>query len=102
MMGGVSDDLTATRPEGDGNAAAPVTSDQLPAMDAELDGYAWLPRMLAKARATAAGTARGVQLGRPVDHSLLARLDVSPELVRELVQRHADDAGVLAELRAHG
>jgi quercetin dioxygenase-like cupin family protein len=90
MLGGMSEDLT------------PVTSDQLPAMDAELDGYAWLPRMLAKARATAAGTARGFRFGCPVDHTLMARLDVSPELVRELVQRHADDAGVVAELRAHG
>jgi quercetin dioxygenase-like cupin family protein len=79
-----------------------VTSDRLPGMDAELEGYAWLPRMLAKARATRAGTARGFEFGCPVDHTLMARLGVSPELVSDLVRRYDDDADVLAQLRAHG
>jgi quercetin dioxygenase-like cupin family protein len=79
-----------------------VTSDQLPAMDAELEGYPWLPRMLAKARATLAGTASGFLFGCPVDHTLMARLGVSPELILDLVRRHRDDAQVLAALRAHG
>ena len=79
-----------------------TTPDQLPAMDAELEGYAWLPRMLAKARATADGTASGFEFGCPVDHTLMARLGVAPTLVLDLVQRHAADADVLAALRAHG
>jgi quercetin dioxygenase-like cupin family protein len=58
--------------------------------------------MLAKARATLAGSASGFQFGCPVDHSLMARLGVSPELILELVGRHPDDADVLAALRAHG
>src|SRR5205823_5660647 len=36
-------------------------------LDAELEGYAWLPRMLDKARATLAGTAGEYQFGCPVD-----------------------------------
>ena len=83
-------------------SAATVTAGQLPAMDAELEGYPWLPRMLAKARATLAGTASGFEFGCPVDHTLMARLGISPELVLDLVRQHADDAGVLAALRAHG
>jgi quercetin dioxygenase-like cupin family protein len=79
-----------------------VTSDQLPPMEAELEGYAWLPRMLAKARATLAGTASGFMFGCPVDHTLMARLGVSPELVLELVGRYDRDADVLEALRAHG
>jgi len=71
-------------------------------LDAELEGYAWLPRMLDKARATVAGTAGSYQFGCPVDHTCMARLGVSPELVLDLVTRHADDRAVLDALRAHG
>jgi quercetin dioxygenase-like cupin family protein len=71
-------------------------------LDAELEGYAWLPRMLDKARATLAGTAGSYQFGCPVDHTCMARLGVSPELVLDLVTRHADDRAVLDALRAHG
>lgn len=71
-------------------------------LDAELDGYAWLPRMLDKARATLAGTAGSYQFGCPVDHTCMARLGVSPELVLDLVTRHAGDRAVLDALRAHG
>jgi quercetin dioxygenase-like cupin family protein len=71
-------------------------------MDAELEGYAWLPRMLDKARAHVAGTSGAYQFGCPVDHTCLAHLGISPELVLDLVAPHPDDAGVLAALRAHG
>ena len=71
-------------------------------LDAELEGYAWLPRMLDKARATLAGKAGRYQFGCPVDHTCLARLGVTPELVLDLVARHADDRAVLGALRAHG
>jgi quercetin dioxygenase-like cupin family protein len=92
----VENDSTIDRP------GTPVTSQRLPPMDAELEGYAWLPRMLAKARATLAGTASGFQFGCPVDHTLMARLGVSPALVLDLVRQHPGDADVLAALRAHG
>jgi quercetin dioxygenase-like cupin family protein len=68
----------------------------------ELDGYAHLPRLLDKARATLAGTAGRFQFGCPVDHTCMARLGVAPELVLELAGRFADDRDVLAALREHG
>lgn len=80
-------DLTAHEPHG---------------LDAELEGYAWLPRMLDKARATLAGTAGRYLFGCPVDHTCLARLAVTPGLVLDLAARHADDHAVLDALRTHG
>jgi quercetin dioxygenase-like cupin family protein len=69
---------------------------------AELEGYAWLPRMLDTARATLAGTAGQYLFGCPVDHTCLARLGVSPDLLLELAGTHGDDQAVLEALRAHG
>jgi len=80
-------DLTARAPRG---------------LDAELEGYAWLPRMLDKARATLTGTAANYPFGCPVDHTCMARLGIAPELVVDLAARHTDDHAVLHALRAHG
>jgi quercetin dioxygenase-like cupin family protein len=71
-------------------------------LDSELDGYAWIPRMLDKARATLAGTNGRYMFGCPVDHTCMARLGVNPDLVLELAGRYADDHDVLDELRRHG
>jgi quercetin dioxygenase-like cupin family protein len=84
------------------DAAKDLTVQEPCGLDAELEGYAWLPRMLDKARATLAGTAGRYQFGCPVDHTCLARLGVAPELVLDLAARHADDNAVLDALRAHG
>jgi quercetin dioxygenase-like cupin family protein len=84
------------------DAAKDLTTQEPRGLDAELEGYAWLPRMLDKARATLAGTAGRYQFGCPVDHTCLARLGITPELVLELASRHADDHAVLEALRAHG
>lgn len=70
--------------------------------DSVLDGYAYIPRLLDKARATIAGTNGTYLFGCPVDHTCLARLNVSPELVRELAERYDDDRDVLAALEEHG
>lgn len=70
--------------------------------DAELEGYAWLPRMLDKARAARAGTAGDHLFGCPVDHTCAARLGVPVELIADLAAEHADDAAVLDALRRHG
>jgi hypothetical protein len=57
-----------------GLAAAKDLTAQAPrGLDAELEGYAWLPRMLDKARATLAGTAGSYLFGCPVDHICIAR-----------------------------
>ena len=71
-------------------------------LDCELEGYAWIPRMLDKARASLAGTEGSYMFGCPVDHTCMARLGVSPELILELAGRHGEDRDVLEALRRHG
>jgi quercetin dioxygenase-like cupin family protein len=83
-------------------AAKDLTRGAPRGLDAELEGYAWLPRMLDKARATLAGTAGTYLFGCPVDHTCMARLGISPDLVLDLAARHVDDHAVLEALRAHG
>lgn len=90
-----------TVPEGV-RAARDLTVEEPRAFGLELEGYAHLPRMLDKARATLAGTAGTYQFGCPVDHTCMARLGVTPELVLELAARHTDDGCVLRALRDHG
>src|SRR3954462_6549681 len=69
---------------------------------AELDGYAYLPRMFDKARAKLAGDTEAPPFGCPLDHSCMARLGVYPEQVLDLVAKHTKDTDVLAGLRALG
>jgi quercetin dioxygenase-like cupin family protein len=83
-------------------AAKDLTAGAPRGPDAELEGYAWLPRMLDKARAKLAGTAGRYLFGCPVDHTCMARLGIAPELVLDLAARHSDDHAVLDALRAHG
>lgn len=71
-------------------------------LDAELEGYAWIPRMLDKARATLAGTNGSYLFGCPVDHTCMARLGVSPELVLDLAGRYPDDTEWLSAMRERG
>jgi hypothetical protein len=80
-----ANDLTAQAPRG---------------LDAELEGYAWLPRMLDKARATLPGTACSYPFGCPVDPTCMARLGTAPELVLDLAARHTDNHAVLDAPRA--
>ncbi|HEX8120082.1 MAG TPA: cupin domain-containing protein [Solirubrobacteraceae bacterium] len=82
--------------------AKDLRRDEPAPLDSALDGYAWLPRMLDKARATLAGTAGSYMFGCPVDHTCMARLGVAPDLILDLAARHEDDAAVLAALREHG
>ncbi len=82
--------------------AKDLTSREPHPLDAELDGYAWIPRMLDKARATLAGTNGTYMFGCPVDHTCMARLGVTPELVLELAGRFPEDRDVLDALRRRG
>jgi quercetin dioxygenase-like cupin family protein len=82
--------------------AKDLTSVDARPLDAELDGYAWIPRMLDKARATLAGTNGSYMFGCPVDHTCMARLGVDPELVLEFAGRYAEDRDVLEALQRHG
>jgi quercetin dioxygenase-like cupin family protein len=74
----------------------------LRAMDAGLDGYAWLPRMIDKSRAAAAGTLGDAVHPCPVDRRCLALLGIDVETFGAVVGRSADDAEVLARLRTAG
>src|SRR3954447_15047162 len=96
-------DPVSLTPAREGIAAAPDLRAAEPRpFGLELDGYAHLPRMLDKARATAAGTAGSYEFGCPVDHTCIARLGVAPEVILELAADHADDRRVLDALRARG
>jgi quercetin dioxygenase-like cupin family protein len=57
--------------------------------------------MLDKARATLAGTNGPFLFGCPVDHTCMARLGVSPELVLDLAERYPDDPDVLSAMQKH-
>src|SRR3954463_16663745 len=90
-----------TVPEGV-RAARDLRAGEPRAFGVELEGYAHLPRMLDKARATLAGTAGRYLFGCPVDQTCMARPGVTPELVLDLAARHADDGRVLDVLLEHG
>ncbi|MDA8069499.1 MAG: DUF5069 domain-containing protein [Actinomycetota bacterium] len=82
---------------------SPTPSDTIRPPQATLAGYAWLPRMLDKARAELAGAQTELPFGCPIDHTCMARLGINPDTVRELVTRHGnDDDAILAELRQRG
>jgi quercetin dioxygenase-like cupin family protein len=69
----------------------------------ELEGYAYLPRMFDKARAKLAGNADAPAFGCPLDHTCMARLQLYPETILELVANHGDDdRAILEGLRARG
>jgi quercetin dioxygenase-like cupin family protein len=71
-------------------------------MDATLDGYAWLPRIIDKSRAARAGTLGDGVHPCPVDRRCLALLGIDFETFTKVVARSTDDAEVLAGLRAFG
>ena len=69
----------------------------------EVDGIRWLPRMIDKARMQRGGRLGSYLLGHsPVDHALMKRLGVTTEQFAAIVDAAADDAAVLAALRARG
>jgi quercetin dioxygenase-like cupin family protein len=71
-------------------------------MEATLEGYVWLPRMIDKGRAKLAGTLGDQVHPCPVDQTLLTRLRVTPEAFLAVLAETATDHEVLAGLRALG
>lgn len=71
-------------------------------MDAKLEGYAWLPRMIDKSRHHRAGTLGTFLHPCPIDQRLLVLLGLDVETFGDIVAAAPDDAAVLAGLRAHG
>lgn len=68
----------------------------------QLDGYAWLPRMIDKARAEFAGT-NGEYSAYPCpgDQSFLKHFGLDPRPLGELIKGGADDAAIAAHVRQH-
>ena len=71
-------------------------------MDATLDGYAWLPRMIDKARAKRSGTLGSIVHPCPVDKRCLAGLGVAFSTFTEIVGASKTDEEVLTGLRRQG
>jgi hypothetical protein len=68
-----------------------------------IDGIRWLPRLIDKARMASAGELGAYLLGHsPFDAALLKRLGVSTREFESIVAASADDASVLAVIRARG
>jgi hypothetical protein len=79
-----------------------MTDQELRPMDAELEGYAWIPRMIDKARAARAGSIGDYLYPCPIDRTCLRRLGLGAETFADIASTLVDDEGVLAELRRRG
>ena len=71
-------------------------------MDETLDGYAWLPRLIDKARASRAGTIGDLVHPCPVDKACLTHLGIDAETFGDIASELGDDDAILAELRRRG
>ena len=71
-------------------------------MDATLDGYAWLPRMIDKSRAKRRDALGSIVHPCPIDKRCLRRLGVAFSTFTEIVASSASDDEILARLRRHG
>ena len=71
-------------------------------MDETLDGYAWLPRLIDKARASRAGTLGDLVHPCPVDKKCLSLLGVDAKTFGDIASEHCDDEAILAELHRRG
>jgi hypothetical protein len=71
-------------------------------MEATLEGYAWLPRLIDKARASRAGTLGEYVHPCPIDRRALGLLGIDARTFGDIVEAAPTDADVLAALRAHG
>jgi Domain of unknown function (DUF5069) len=79
-----------------------MTSPQLRPMDATLDGYAWLPRMIDKARHKQAGTLGTYVHPCPVDKRCMKLLGIDAPAFWAVVAERDTDEGVLEGLQALG
>ncbi len=71
-------------------------------MDATLDGYAWLPRLIDKARASRAGTLGDLVHPCPVDKKCLGLLGIDARTFGDIASELGGDDAILAELRRRG
>lgn len=82
---------------------AQVRSTDLPAKDAELEGYSWLPRILAKARAKLRGELHPESMfGCGGDRAFLRKHDLAPaDFLRTVWATGDDDSKILRYLNSH-
>jgi hypothetical protein len=79
-------------------------ADEDPApMDAKLDGYPWLPRMIDKARASQAGTlGTYYRYPCPIDRACLELLGIDAETFRDIANGAVDGQTIVHRLGAIG
>jgi hypothetical protein len=84
-------------------AAKDLAQEEPPPMDAKLAGYPWLPRIIAKARASHAGTlGTYYRYPCPIDAACLDLLDIDADTFREIANRAVDDQAVVRDLASIG
>jgi hypothetical protein len=72
-------------------------------MEAKLDGYPWLPRMIDKARASHAGTlGTYYRYPCPIDRACLELLGVDADEFRVIANAAVDDRTVIEQLATAG
>lgn len=71
-------------------------------MDETLEGYAWLPRLIDKARASRAGTLGDLIHPCPVDKKCLGLLGMDAGTFGDIAGELCDDHVILAELKLRG
>ena len=81
-----------------------VPPSALPAKSAEVEGIAWLPRIIVKARAKLRGEMDpDTMFGCGGDRAFLSRHDIHPaDFLREVWSAHGDDAKIIAFVKARG
>lgn len=68
----------------------------------KLDGLAWLPRLIDKAKARLAGTLGEYNYNCPMDVRFFVFLGLTPEAFLDAVREDASDAAVAAWVAEHG
>ncbi len=71
-------------------------------MDETLEGYAWLPRLIDKARASRVGTLGDLIHPCPVDMKCLGLLGIDAKTFGDIAAEHGDGHAILAQLKRRG
>jgi hypothetical protein len=84
-------------------AAKDLAHEEPAPMDATLDGYPWLPRIIDKARASQAGTlGTYYRYPCPIDAACLNLLDIDADAFLEIAHGVVDDQAVINDLASIG
>jgi len=80
-----------------------ISTADLPAKDAEVDGFVWLPRIIAKARAKLRGEMPpDLMFGCGGDRPFLKKVDIHPaDFLREVWAARDDDRKIIEYVKKH-